>query len=147
MYISYCYVEINRQLWSDFRWKTLQGTSNAACNSTCGEGMHKLIIFPCSCTKTVHNPLFFRKVLMKPRWPPIRELLNLENLILILILNLCNLQKAWPITADVKRLLVLVLKYETRCVVWINDDDDDDDDDDNDNTNKSSGLSCTANSN
>ena len=46
MYISYCYVEINRQLWSDFRWKTLQGTSDAACNSTCGEGMHKLIIFP-----------------------------------------------------------------------------------------------------
>ena len=91
---------------------------------------------------------------MKPRWPPIRELLNLDDLILILILNLCNLQKAWPITADVKRLLVLVLKYETRCAVWINDDDDDgddddddDDDDDNDNTNKSSGLSCTANSN
>ena len=50
-------------------------------------------------------------------------------------------------------VLVPVLKYETRCEVWINndndidDDDDDDDDDDNDNNNKSSGLSCTANSN
>ena len=46
-----------------------------------------------------------------------------------------------------------VLKYETRCEVWINndndndDDDDDDDDDDNDNNNKSSWLSYTANSN
>ena len=48
-----------------------------------------------------------------------------------------------------EKVLVPVLKYETRCEVWINsdDDDDDDDDDDNDNNNKSSGLSCTANSN
>ena len=43
-------------------------------------------------------------------------------------------------------VLVPVLKYETRCEVWINNDNDDDDDD-NDNNNKSSGLSCTANSN
>ena len=42
-----------------------------------------------------------------------------------------------------------VLKYETRCEVWINNDNDndDDDDDDNYNNNKSSGLSGTANSN
>ena len=44
-----------------------------------------------------------------------------------------------------EKVLVPVLKYETRCEVWINSDDDDDDD--NDNNNKSSGLSCTANSN
>ena len=44
-------------------------------------------------------------------------------------------------------VLVPVLKYETRCEVWINNDNDNDDDDDNDNNNKSSGLSCTANSN
>ena len=44
-------------------------------------------------------------------------------------------------------VLVPVLKYETRCEVWINNDNDNDDDDDNDNNNKSSGPSCIANSN
>ena len=83
---------------------------------------------------------------MKPRWPLVREIAQSRR-------SYSNSKFVWygkgmAHPSRCVSVLVPVLKYEARCEVWINNDnDDDDDDDDNGNNNKSSGLSCTANSN